>query len=203
MIRTAERYTTADTPIFRDAGHALHVAFLIHSLPPTIKSPTAIVIDRLVKENRVWDELPTAPESRVNFAGMSPLDIRAQAAQVVAMVQHLPHQAEAAACKAIYGHQAIKGEGVRELGAYCAPALACQSAEYALYCAWHVFATRRQRDGLAMTDIGKHFGVSHAAVREACALIRRYASSLHSRALVALTERFEAGGLIASECTSS
>lgn len=199
MIRTDERYTTADTPIFRDAGHALHVSYLIHSMPARTVSPTAIVIDQLVKENHVWDGLPEPRQSGVNFGGLSALEVRAQCAQVISMVNHLPHEAERFACQAIYGHQVIKADGVRGLGRYCAPVLSCQSDEFALYCAWHVFATTRQRDGLAMTDIGKHFGVSHVAVREACALIRRYAHSLHSRALVALTERFEAGGLITSD----
>lgn len=191
--------SATEPPIFRDAGHALHVAFLIHSLPPTIKSPTAIVIDRLVKENHVWDDLPAPSPSSVNFSGLTPQEVRAQTAMVVAMVGHLPHPGEAAACKAIYGHQAIKADGVRGMAAYCAPALACQSKDYALYCAWHVFATKRQRDGLAMGDIAKQFGVSVAAVRESCQLIRRYSHSLLARALSALSERFEAGGLIAVE----
>lgn len=189
-------------PVFQDASHALHVSFLIHSLPPATISPTAIVIDQLVKQNHVWDELPAPRTSRVNFSGLSPLDVRAQAAQVVAMVNHLPHHGESDACKAIYGHQAIKAAGVRGLGLYCAPILACQSKEYALYCAWHVFATTRQRDGITQADIAKQFGVSVAAVRHACDTIRRYGRTLHARALDSLTVRFAAGGLIRDEVSA-
>ncbi len=189
-------------PIFQDAGHALHVSFLIHSLPAKTISPTAIVIDQLVKQNHVWDGLPPPKHSRVNFGGLSPLEVRAQAAQVVSMVNHLPHEAERYACQAIYGHQVIKADGVRGLGRYCAPILGCQSTEYALYCAWHVFATTRQRDGLSQGDIAAHFGQTVAAVREACATIRRYGRVMHSRALDSLHERFSQGGLIAEGSTA-
>lgn len=185
-----------EDPIFQDAGHALHVSFLIHSLPAATVSPTAIVIDQLVKENHVWDEVRPAHVGRVNFRGLSPLEVRGQAAQVVSMVNHLAHEAESFACQAIYGHQTIKADGVRGLGRYCAPILTCQSNDFALYCAWHVFATTRQRDGLSQGDIGKHFGVTVAAVREACATVRKYGRSMHARALGSLTERFERGGLI-------
>lgn len=68
MIRTDERYTTADMPIFRDAGHALHVSYLIHSMPARTVSPTAIVIDQLVKENHVWDGLPEPRQSGIEGA---------------------------------------------------------------------------------------------------------------------------------------
>ena len=184
-------------PVFQDASHALHVSYLIHSLPPTTVSPTAIVIDQLVKENHVWDEVKPMQAKRVNFAGLSPLEVRGQAAQVVSMVNHLPHEAERFACQAIYGHQVIKADGVRGLGRYCAPVLSCQSNEFALYCAWHVFATTRQRDGMTQGEIARHFGVTVKSVREACATVRKYGKAMHTRALDALTERFQVGGLIA------
>lgn len=64
-----------DVPVFQDAGHALHVSYLIHSMPARTVSPTAIVIDQLVKENHVWEGLPEPRSSGVNFAGLSPLEV--------------------------------------------------------------------------------------------------------------------------------
>ena len=145
----------------------------------------------------MWDEVAPTHAKRVNFSGLSPLEVRGQAAQVVSMVNRLPHEAELFACQAIYGHQVIKADGVRGLGRYCAPILTCQSSDFALYCAWHVFATSRQRDGLTQGEIAQHFGITIAAVREACATIRKYGKTMHLRALDALTERFQVGGLIA------
>ena len=186
-----------DAPVFRDAGHALHVSYLIHSMPARTVSPTAIVIDQLVKENHVWYGLQEKREGVVNFAGLSPLEVRAQCAQVISMVNHLPHEAERFACHAIYGHQTIKADGVRGLAAYVAPVLSTGHKDFALYCAWHVFATARQRDDLGQGEIAAHCGVSVATVREACATLRRYAKAMLARALDALTERFQDGGLIA------
>lgn len=187
-----------DAPIFRDAGHALHVSFLIHSLPPTIKSPTAIVIDRLVKDNHVWDGLPVRCESSVNFSGLTPLEVRAQAAMVVGMVRNLPHPAERASCEAIYGHQKIKADGVRGMALYLSPLLAT-SGDYPLYVCWHVFMTARQREGVTQDDIARQFGVTLARVVTDCRAVRKFGLHLHNRALGALGERFVRGGLVPDE----
>jgi hypothetical protein len=185
-----------DAPIFRDASHALHVSFMIHAMPARTVSPTAMVIDQLLRETGKWDGAPDAAPGSVNFAGLSPLEVRGQCAQVVAMVNHLAHVGERAACQAAYGHQAIKADGVRGIAAYVAPTLTCQSSGFALYCAWHVYATPRQRDGLTQGEIAAHFGVTVAAVREASATIRKYGKSLLNNALTSLGSRFEEGGLI-------
>lgn len=189
---------TNDAPIFQDAGHALHVSYLIHSLPPSIKSPTAIVIDRLVKENHVWDGLPAPGESRVNFSGLSPLEVRAQAAMVVGMVRNLPHQAERAACEAIYGYQVIKAAGVRGMALYLAPMVA-SAGDYPLYVCWHVFMTARQREGVTQADIAQQFGVTLARVITDCRTVRKYGLQMHNRALGALGDRFARGGLVPDE----
>lgn len=188
-----------NAPVFQDAGHALHVSYLVHSLPARTVSPTAIVIDQLVKRNHVWDGIPVPKSSRVNFSGLSPLEVRAQCAQVISLVNHLPHEAERYSCHAIYGHQTIKADGVRGMARYVGPVLSVGHREFALYCAWHVFATARQRDGLTQGDIAGHFGVTVAAVREACATIRRYTNAMHGRAIGVLTERFQGGGLVPTE----
>lgn len=188
-------------PVFRDASHALHVSFMIHSMPAGSRSPTAIVIDHLVKENHVWDGLPEPTRSGVNFVGLTPQEVRGQCAQVIAMVNHLPHHAESDACKAIYGQQVIKADGVRGMARYCGPAIGC-SNDMAMYVAWHVFMRPKQREGVTLGDIGLQFGVTTAAVRNAAAIVRRYGQVLHMRAVDALTERFLAGGLIADAETA-
>lgn len=187
---------TDDDPIFRSVGHALHVSFLIHSLPVSQRSPTSIVIDMLVKANHVWDGVPVARESSVNFRGMSPLEVRAQCAQVVSMVNHLPHHAEGDAIRAIYAHRALKAGGVRSLAAYVEPLIAPMSLDCCLYLAWHVFATKSQRDGITLPEIGKQFGHTVESLRHAKGRIETLGKSLHARACGALQERFIAGGLI-------
>lgn len=187
-----------DNPVFRDAGHALHVSFLIHSQPASSISPTALVIAHLQRENPPWDGLEAQAARSVNFSGLSPTEVRGQCAQVVAMVEHLPHHAERDALKAAYGHQVIKADGVRGMAAYCAPAIDCHH-DMALYVAWHVFMTARQRDQVTLEDVATKFGVTIARVRHAASITKRYGRALHARGVDALTDRFLAGRLIAEE----
>lgn len=187
-----------DQSIFQDAGHALHVSFLIHSLPATQASPTAIVIDQLVKQNHVWDEIPPPQARRVNFRGLSPLEVRGQCAQVVAMVEHHLHPAERDAVKAIYGRQVIKATGVRGVAGYCEPMLG-HSPDCCLYLAWHVFMEPQQRKGVTLAEIAEKFGATHEAMRYGASLLRKSGKAFHDRALSSLTDRFERGGLIPNE----
>jgi hypothetical protein len=189
---------TNDDPIFRSVSHALHVSFLIISQPATAKSPTSIVIDMLVKQNHVWDGIPPERESRVNFRGLSPLEVRAQCAQVVSMVNHLPHAAERDAICAIYGQQFVKSVAVRGLTSYVEPMLAPLSLECCLYVAWNVFCTKAQREGISLADIAKEFGYTNEAVRHAKNKVEELGRCLHARACGALEPRFIDGGLIDS-----
>lgn len=184
-----------DEPIFQDAGHALHVSFLIHSLPATQISPTALVVDQLVKQNHVWDELAPTHVSRVNFRGLSPLEIRAQCAQVVSMVERHLHPAERDAVKAIYGRQVIKAEGVRGIAAYCEPMVG-HPLDCCLYLAWHVFMEPHQRKSVTLGDIAAKFGATLESMRYGASLLRKSGATFHGRAMSSLEERFAVGGLI-------
>lgn len=186
------------TAVFRNASHALHVSYLITSMPATTRSPTAIVIDQLVKANHVWDGLPPPEHSQVNFSGLSPLEVRLQCAQVVSMVNHLQHPAERHALEAIYGQQVVKAQGVRGMAAYCGPAVGLSDTAM-LYLGWHVYARAHQRDGITQQSIASEFGLTLAKVRSATDTIKRYGQNLHGRAIDALTGRFLAGGLIDAE----
>jgi hypothetical protein len=185
-----------DAPVFRNTRHALHVSFLVMSQPPKTISPTAVVIDMLVKQNFVWDGLEPERSSSVNFSGLSPLEVRAQCAQVVAMANHLPNRAYSDALAAIYGHQAIKSEGVRGVARYAEAMMPHLGADTVLYVAWHVFATQRQRDaGVTLAEIAKHHGVTLDATRHASSRIRTVGRTLHGWATSALAQRFVDGGL--------
>lgn len=186
----------SSTAIFKSASQALHVSYLIHSLPATSRSPTAVVIDRLRQELAPWEGVAVNTESRVNFGNLTPLEVRAQCSQVISMVNHLPHEAERSACRAIYGAQVEKAAGVQGMAAYLEPALK-RGKEYSLYVAWHVFMTAKQRQGVTQGDIASHFGHSLRTVEADCREVRRYGVSLHGRAVEALAVRFQAGGLVA------
>lgn len=190
----------AQAPMFESASHALHVSFLIHSLPPNIKSPTSVLVDALMKSGDAWDGSATAPRARVNFAGLSPLEVRAQAALVVALVGSLEHPAEAAVCKAMYGHQVIKADGVRGLAQYVQPVLnGHPSLDYALYVVWWHFMTDRQRKEVPLAVLAQKFKCTVQQASADSATVKRYTQALHARALDAVTDRFKKRGILRDE----
>lgn len=182
-------------PVFTSASQALHVSYLIHSLPATSRSPTAMVIDRLRQELAPWDGVPVDNTGRVCFGDLNPLEVRAQCAQVISMVNNLAHEAERAACRAIYGAQVEKAKGVQGMAAYLEPALK-RGKDYCLYVCWHVFMTAKQRQGVTQGDIAAHFGTTAKVVEHDARKARQYGITLHQRALDALASRFEMGGLV-------
>lgn len=186
----------ATQAVFQSTTQALHVSYIIHHLPASSKSPTQMVIERLVKENYVMEGLPEPKESTVNFSGLNPLEVRGQCAQVIAMVDHLPHPVEAAAVKAIYGYQSIKADGIRALAEYCEPQLGAIRGVAALALAWHTFGTKKQREDITIGDIAKEFGLTPKAVSDAKLKISKQGRALHDRAVSNLDQRFKLGGLV-------
>ena len=196
---------TNDLPIFQDTRQALHVSYLIHSLPSTQKSPTQAVIERLVKESSVWDydnEAPVKASRTVNFGGLTPMEVRAQCAQVVSMVGNMGNPAESAAIKAVYGYQVIKAEGVRYLAAYFEPLMpsiegrTISREPVALYLAWHCMATKVQREGITLPWLAEKSGVSIATIERIKKDFNTRARAMFERGIVALNQRFVDGGLV-------
>ncbi|WP_225782652.1 HTH domain-containing protein [Xenophilus sp. Marseille-Q4582] len=185
----------SSTAVFKSASQALHVSYIIQNMPATSQSPTAAVINRLKRELAPWDGIQTDHTATVNWGSLNPLEVRAQCAQVVSMVNHLGHEAERAACRAIYGHQVEKANGVRSMASYLEPVIG-RGTDFCLYVAWHVFMRPEQRQGVTQRDIAEQFGVSLRTVEGDCSKMRKYGVSLHKRALDGLTDRFMRGGLI-------
>jgi hypothetical protein len=185
-----------DQPIFQDVGHALHVSYLVHGQPATRPSPTGALIDQLVKQNHVWDGIPAPRESRVNFRGLDPLEVRGQCAQVVGMCDRLLHPAELAAVRAIYGWQLEKSKGVRGMVEYCRPMLGDLSEDCGLYLGWHVYGTQDQRKGISIGAIADKFGRTTQALTYAASLLRKSGQTYHKRACDSLWGRFADGGLV-------
>jgi Homeodomain-like domain len=196
---------TNDQPIFQDTRQALHVSFLIHSLPSTQKSPTQAVIERLVKDSYTFDydgAAPPKPSRTVNFCGLTPMEVRAQCAQVVSMVGNMGNPAESAAIKAVYGYQVIKADGVRYLAAYFEPLMTAIEGKTiggdpaALYVAWHCMATKVQRDGVTLPEIAERVGVSVSTIERIKKDFNTRARAMFERGIGALNQRFVDGGLV-------
>ena len=69
-----------NAPVFRSTQQALHVAFLMGILPVTQKSNTQMLLERLMEEAGVAKVVQR--DGTLNFAGLSPMEVRGQCAMV-------------------------------------------------------------------------------------------------------------------------
>ena len=105
--------------VFRTVNQALHVSYLMAVLPPTQKSPTQVLISDLMDQAGVKREVEK--DGTINFRGLTPLEVRAQCAIVIAAVRDHLQPPERHAIEAWYAHDARKAEGVRFLRDWCTP----------------------------------------------------------------------------------
>jgi hypothetical protein len=151
-------------PIFRNVSQALHVSYLMQVLPIGQPSWMQKMIDDHMRACGVWDE--AKPHDRtINFGGMSPLDIRAECANVTKRVDERLKTSEAGAIKAWYGHQTTKAQGVQAVFEYVLPMFDIrQDATKAIV--WSLFAPKTHSEGLSVRAIAKEYEVSRDRVSD-------------------------------------
>ncbi|WP_287496897.1 DeoR family transcriptional regulator [Pandoraea sp. CB10b_02] len=183
----------ATDPIFRSVEQALHVSFLMETLPVTQKSQMQVMIDRMMEDMGIVQE---REKGTINFGGLTALEIRGQCAMVRgAVIHHLP-KPEADAVHARFGYQVCKAGGVRGVRDYCSPMLSTQGDMATLTMAWGVFGTQRQRDDLSVRKIAAEYGLSPATVGRDMQIIRNTGRLLLNRGVERLAPMFEAQNLV-------
>lgn len=181
------------TPIFRSVEQALHVSFLMGILPVREKSQMQRMIENAMRECGVWND--SHEEGTVNFAGLSPLEVRAQCAMIVACVHdHLPDH-EQAVVWARYSYQAEKAAGVRGVLDYVGPLLSVGHADARLAMGWSVFGTDRQRADFTASAIAREWGLQQKAVVRDVSAIKQTARRLFDSAVDRLGALFGEAGV--------
>ncbi|WP_369952183.1 DeoR family transcriptional regulator [Ralstonia syzygii] len=183
--------TTA--PIFRSVEQALHVSFLMETLPVTQKSQMQVMIDRMMEDMGIVQE---REKGTINFGGLTALEIRGQCAMVRGAVIHRLPKPEADAVHARFGYQVCKAGGVRGVRDYSQPSLSTQGDMATLTMAWGVFGTQRQRDDLSVRKIAAEYGLSPATVGRDMQIIRNTGRLLLNRGVERLAPMFEAQNLV-------
>lgn len=185
-LRRVVRMTTS--PIFKSTDQALHVSFLVTSLPATQKS----IMQSIYEAN-----IGTPSEERaINAHGLNLLEFRGQCAMVCQAVDtHLGMQPERDAIKAFLGYQLIKAAGVRGIAQYMEPVIGYGGGAL-LATAWHVFGTKEQRKGLSAREIGDEYGLSKDRVARAASRMHKTAHDLRNRGVSGLDEYFKSTGLV-------
>lgn len=118
--------------IFTSAGQAVHVAYMITGQDAPQDAPLRKMLIRMLEsaphtgsEQREWlEQLRGAPSRRVNFAGLSPLEVRAQCALIVLAVRSKLPCTEMWALQARYGHTDMEDEDGERRFAFSAERIA-------------------------------------------------------------------------------
>lgn len=186
----------SDTPIFRSVNQALHVSYLMAVLPPTTKSPTQSVIDDLMDQAGVLREV--TKDGTINFAGLSPLEVRAQCAMIIGAVQDHCIKQERMAIEAWFAHDARKADGVRFLCNWCAPLWTVESPQARMLITWRVNVTDDSAAAkhCSIRDITGEHGIPKSTVHDQMGKIIKAARGLRRSGMSRLEGLFIKHGVI-------
>ncbi|MDE2000803.1 MAG: hypothetical protein KGI52_17960 [Burkholderiales bacterium] len=177
-------------PIFRSVSHALHVAYLIDSLPASQRGPLQIMIEAHMRALGIWDT--QARSTSVQFGRLAPLEVRAQCSMIIGAVRSRLPGPERDAVQARYAHQVEKANGVAGVRNYAQPMLSLQDARATLAAAWSIYVDRKHRRDLSIRAIAEEYKLSPAAVGRDVKRIRHTGESLEKQAIDRLAELFVA-----------
>ncbi|MDE2403065.1 MAG: hypothetical protein KGL90_15520 [Burkholderiales bacterium] len=182
--------------VFRTVNQALHVSHMIASLPPTSKSNTQTVIEQLMRDAGVMREVER--DGTLNFAGLSPLEVRGQCATVRGAVLHHCTEAERMAIWAWFAHDQTKAEGVRYLRDWCAPRFSLEGDHVRMLITWRASVTDDSAAArhCSIRDIAGEHGLAKSTVQRNIANISKACKGLRNRGAWRLEEMFIAHGLV-------
>jgi hypothetical protein len=186
--------TQQQQAVFKSVSQALHVAFLIASLPVTKKGPMQAALEHLMKQAGIRTE--HMRDSNVNFRGLSPLEVRGQCAMVRAAVLHHCTEMERHAIHAWYALDEAKADGVRALRDFCAPRLTIESPQARMLLVWHVHAQGRARDICTERAIAAEHGLSQSTVHRNVVVVGQTAGKLRRAGMERLEQMFQRDGLV-------
>lgn len=193
--------TQAADPIFRSITQAMHIAFLMGTLPVTQKGNTQMAIERLMDEAGVRSE--AIRDGTLNFAGMSPMEVRGQCAMVRGAVEHHCAPIERHAIHAWFAHDGSKAEGVRQLRDYCSAMMTIESPSAQMLIVWHVHAQGRARDLCTERAIAGEHQLSQSTVHRNIVKVAQTAAMLRRRGMDRLEGMFVRDGVIEAVSTES
>ncbi len=192
--------THLDTPVFRSVGQALAVAYAVIVTPPGSRSPTQSVIDDLMELAGIPKEKRKG-ESTVNFGNLTPLEIRAQCAMIIASVRDHLNEGERFAIEAWFARDDRKAAGVRYLREWCEPHWTLESPQVRMLIMWHIHLTESQASRTNCTEraiAGEH-AIPKSTIHDQVMRVRKHVSALRRNAMSRLEEHFERQGLV-GEC---
>ncbi|MBO4119854.1 hypothetical protein J5T34_03755 [Cupriavidus gilardii] len=191
--------------IFRSTEQALHVSYLVLSMPPRQGAPFRNMLIRMLEDldhptdkQQAWlDQLRgTAGGGTVNFGGLSPDEIRAQCSMVTAAVRdRLPSQ-EMAAIWARFAVGDEKVGGMKRLALFARRSCGLTATTLLFDLTARHYLPRDRKEGYTFRAIAEKHQVSKDQVFRAAKWMDAHYRALENLALARLEPKFVAHGLV-------
>lgn len=195
--------------IFKSTEQALHVSYLVLSMPPRQGAPFRNMLIRLLEDlehptdkQQAWLEQlrGAAGGGTVNFGGLSPDEIRAQCSMVTAAVRDRLPEPERNVIWARYAFQLERATGVRGLAAYYQGLIGVENDLGMLALVWRRYAGRERADrDFSFRQIAAECGGSKSTYERANKILTAHLRALETRAHETLTVSFRAHGVVEDE----
>lgn len=174
------------TPIFENAWDALRFSFYIKVLPAGNISPTYTAIKHLMRNSgKVFDRV----HSRINMTGLTPFDVRAQCAMILALVEDRLTAPEKCAIWAQHGLYEDQLKGINGLASQIETTI--NKGE----CLKMIVALLYTKS-ITIREVANQYGVSKSSVGEDLWRVKAAVESMEKIAQTRLEEIFRKGGLI-------
>lgn len=183
--------------VFRSVSQALHISFLMASLPVTQKGNTQAALEWLMETAGVRTEV--IRDGSLNFRGLSSMEVRGQCAMVRGAVLHHCTEMERHAIHAWFAHDASKADGVHALRDYCSAQLTIESPSARTLIVWSVHAQGRARDMCTERAIAAEHQLSQSTVHRNVQTVQKAAGRLRRAGMDRLSVMFQRDGLVAAE----
>jgi hypothetical protein len=203
--------------IFTSAGQAVHVAYMITGQDAPQDAPLRKMLIRMLEsapnpggEQRAWlEQLRGSPSRGVNFAGLGPLEVRAQCALIVHAVKTRLPRMEMWALQARFGHMEMEdGEGnrrfafsaeridaIKGLSDWLAPSFPTNKP-IAIDCMIGKLYANHQKMEISFRDLAANFGASHMTYKRAYEKLRTRLRELEDLALERLEPYLREQGVV-------
>jgi len=190
--------------VFQTTGQALHLSYLMLSLPATEKNAMRIALIQAMeftpklnyRQSQWLDQLRGTPSDTVNFGGLTMLEVRGQCSIVTSAVNSRLPTAERGAILARFGVGEEKGEGVKLLMRYARRSCGIEAFGAVYLLAARHYIPKVRREGLSLRAIADKHGLTKHAVDTAARWMAKHFASLETQAMQRLQTIFLADGLV-------
>lgn len=189
--RAAESAGYGDT-IFESTGQALFFSYWMEVTPPTSKGATQLLVEDLM-ERRYG--APSIANRTINLGSMTPLELRAQCAQIRMVCDRMP-DGERDVIRARFGHQYTRALGVEGLREQLRQQCSCTHDDALLALLWALFLSRTRRHDYSLRKIERRYGVNRNTLYRDQQRMRQSCQILEIRAQERMEVFFIQAGLI-------